>query len=84
MRNRDSGPRAAAGRIAVTALLAAAAAGPLAAQVGHPPGRSPFHDLTVRQTLTVSGGWFGGNTAIAGVGWRSGVHHLHLLRQSRE
>jgi len=73
MRFRDSGPRAAAGRVAVTALLAAAATtGPLAAQVGSPPGVSPFHDLTVRQTFTLSGGRFGGNTALAGVGWRAG------------
>jgi hypothetical protein len=53
-------------------LAAAAAAGPLAAQVGNPPGQSPFHDLTVRQSFTLSGGRFGGNAASAGVGWRSG------------
>ena len=50
----------------------AATAGPLAAQVGNAPGRSPFHDLTVRQTFSLSGGRFGGNTAAAGVGWRAG------------
>jgi len=73
MRLRDCGPRAATGRAAVVALLAAlATAGPLAAQVGTPPDRSPFHDLTARQTLTFSGGRFGGNAAVAGVGWRSG------------
>ena len=72
MRIRNSGPRAAAGRVAVTALLAAATAGPLAAQVGKPPGQSPFHDLTVRQSFTFSAGRFGGNAAVAGVGWRAG------------
>lgn len=73
MRIRDSGPRAVGGWVTVMALLAAAAtAGPLAAQVGNPPGQSPFRDLTVRQSLTLSAGRFGGNTAIAGVGWRAG------------
>ena len=73
MRIRDSGPRGAAGRVAVTAALAAlAAAAPLAAQVGKPPGQSPFHDLTVRQALTLSVGRFSGNAAAAGVGWRAG------------
>jgi hypothetical protein len=51
-------------------LLAAAGAAPLAAQVGHEPGASPFHDLTTRQSLTFSVGLFGGNQAEAGVGWR--------------
>ena len=74
MRIRDSGPRAAAGRVAVSALLVAATtAGPLAAQVGNPPSRSPFHDLTARQAFTFSAGRFGGNAGGAGVGWRPGA-----------
>jgi hypothetical protein len=74
MRIRDSGLRATTGRVAVAALLAATAtAAPLAAQVGNAPGRSPFHDLTVRQSFTLAGGRFGGNTAAAGVGWRAGL-----------
>lgn len=73
MRIRDFGPRAAALTAALAALLAAATAGPLAAQVGNPPGQSPFHDLTVRQLLTFAAGRFGGNAAVAGVGWRSGL-----------
>jgi hypothetical protein len=73
MRIGNAGLRAVAGGCAVTALLAAAAAGPLAAQVGRAPDRSPFHDLTSRQTLTVSAGRFGGNAAVAGVGWRAGT-----------
>lgn len=72
MRLRDFGPRAAAATVAVTLALAAAAAGPLAAQVGDPPSQSPFHDLTVRQSFTLSAGRFGGNAAAAGVGWRAG------------
>jgi len=73
MRIRDSGPRTAAGWVAAAVLLATATtAGPLAAQVGHAPGQSPFHDLLVRQTFTLSAGRFGGNAAAAGVGWRAG------------
>jgi hypothetical protein len=74
MRIRDSGPRAAAGRVAVSALLVAATtAGPLAAQVGNQPSLSPFHDLTARQAFTFSAGRFGGNAGGAGVGWRPGA-----------
>ncbi len=58
---------------AFLAALLVAAAAPLAAQVGHAPDRSPFHDLTTRQTFTLSAGLFGGNEANAGVGWRSGT-----------
>jgi opacity protein-like surface antigen len=53
-------------------VLAAAGAAPLAAQVGHEPGASPFRDLTTHQALTVSTGYFAGNAAQAGVGWRHG------------
>ena len=53
----------------LAALLVAAAA-PLGAQVGHEPDHSPFHDLTTRQAFTASAGYFGGNEANAGVGWR--------------
>ena len=44
-------------RVGLVAALAAAAAAPASAQVGHEPGRSPFHDLTTRQALTFSVGW---------------------------
>jgi opacity protein-like surface antigen len=63
-------PVAARGTPLLLAALLAAAAAPLAAQVGFDPGRSPFHDLTTRQAFTVSAGYFGGNQANAGVGWR--------------
>jgi len=61
------------------AVVAACAAAPLAAQVGHPPGTSPFHDLTMRQTLSFSLGRFGGNTAVAGVGWRAATLYAGRL-----
>lgn len=67
-------------RALLAALLAAtAAATPLAAQVGHEPGASPFRDLTTHQSLTFSGGWFGGNAAQPGVGWRSGFMYAGRL-----
>lgn len=65
--------RGRAAGLALATSLALSAAGPLAAQVGHPPGTSPFHDLTMRQTLSLGLGRFGGNTAVAGVGWRAGM-----------
>lgn len=58
---------------ALLAALLVAAAAPLAAQVGTEPEHSPFHDLTTRQAFTVSAGYFGGNEANAGVGWRRGA-----------
>jgi opacity protein-like surface antigen len=66
-------PVAARGTPLLLAALLAAAAAPLTAQVGFDPGRSPFHDLTTRQAFTLSAGYFGGNQANAGVGWRSGT-----------
>ena len=38
------------------------------AQVGHEPSESPFRDITTRQSLTVMGGYFFGNSARAHVG----------------
>jgi len=63
-----------AGRAAAAALALIVAA-PLAAaaQVGHTPGDSPFRDVTTRQHVSLLVGSFGGNTAVAGVGWRSGT-----------
>ena len=65
--------RGRAAGLALATSLALSAAAPLAAQVGHPPGTSPFHDLTMRQTLSLGLGRFGGNTAVTGVGWRAGM-----------
>ncbi|MGZ8399179.1 MAG: hypothetical protein ACXWWN_09095, partial [Gemmatimonadales bacterium] len=41
--------------------LCALAVQSLAAQVGHPPGGSPFRDIRKGHTLTVTGGYFGGS-----------------------
>ena len=57
-------------RALLAAALAVGGAAPLAAQVGYEPGSSPFHDLTTHQAITFSLGYFGGNEAAAGVGWR--------------
>ena len=65
-----SGARSVAAALAALGLAAVA---PLAAQVGHAPDRSPYHDLITAQSLTFSLGYFGGNEAKAGVGWRSGA-----------
>lgn len=59
--------------VALAAALLASAAVPASAQVGFEPGRSPFHDLTTHQSLTFSVGYFKGNTAQPGVGWRRGA-----------
>lgn len=48
------------------------AAVPAAAQVGHVPDQSPYRDVTTRQELTFTTGWFSGNANEAGVGARSG------------
>lgn len=57
-------------RLVPLALLAAllAAPGPLPAQVGHPPGSSPYRDIRARQTLTLTGGYLSGGAGKAGVG----------------
>ena len=58
-----------AGVLLAVALTAGGAA-PLAAQVGYEPASSPFHDLLTHQSITFSLGYFGGNEAAPGVGWR--------------
>ncbi len=44
----------------------------LAAQVGHLPSASPYHDLVYKQELTAYSGYFGGSTGRAGVGPQGG------------
>ncbi len=44
--------------VAVASLLAVQ---PIAAQVGHPPGDSPFRDIRKGHTVTAMGGYFGGS-----------------------
>ncbi len=63
----------------IAALAAALGAAPLAAQVGHEPGASPFRDLVTHQALTFSLGYFAGNKAEAGVGWRNGTVYAGRL-----
>ncbi len=59
-------------RALAAALLLAAVAAPLAAQVGHAPGSSPYRDLTESRSLTVSGGWFSKNAGSYGLGPNDG------------
>lgn len=59
--------------LAVPLCLCALVPSVLAAQVGHEPDRSPFHDLTTRQGLSISIGRFAGNPGAAGVGARPGL-----------
>lgn len=59
--------------LAAGVVLLAGLHRPLAAQVGHEPGTSPFRDILTRQHLSILAGRFGGNTAVAGVGWRAGT-----------
>ncbi|HEY9425614.1 MAG TPA: hypothetical protein VIR34_00560 [Gemmatimonadaceae bacterium] len=51
----------------ISALLLLAAA-PAAAQVGHPPSESPYHDIPFKQEITVYGGDYQGAIGRAGVG----------------
>jgi hypothetical protein len=51
----------------MTTLLALIAA-PAAAQVGHPPSESPYHDVPFKQEVTVYGGTYQGAIGKAGVG----------------
>jgi opacity protein-like surface antigen len=55
--------------LASAILVVAARAG---AQVGYPPERSPFEDLTYRHSLTTMGGYFFAATDAAGVAPQSG------------
>jgi hypothetical protein len=58
--------------LAALLLLALRPPGPLTAQVGHDPSRSPFRDITTRQGITLFSGYFSGNRAETGVGARPG------------
>jgi len=65
-------------RVAATILglrvlaLCAVASSPLVAQVGHPPGASPFRDIRKGHTLTVLGGYFGGSGGDLNMGPHNG------------
>ncbi len=67
-----------AGRLIYSVGLAIAALGlvtvaPVAAQVGHPPGSSPYRHIRARQILSLTGGYFSGGAGKAGVGPTSGA-----------
>ncbi|HQR16806.1 MAG TPA: hypothetical protein PK948_00465 [Gemmatimonadales bacterium] len=53
-------------------LLLLGAATPLAAQVGHPPGDSPYRDIPKKMTLTALGGYIGGSGGVLGLGPHDG------------
>lgn len=59
--------------VAAALALLGATPGAAPAQVGHEPGASPFRDILTRQHLSLLVGRFGGNDAVAGVGWRPGT-----------
>ncbi len=48
--------------------VALSAGRPLQAQVGHRPGNSPYEDVKIGQTVSLSGGWFAFKRDLAGVG----------------
>lgn len=58
-------------RFAVLAVLTLLAA-PAAAQVGHPPGRSPYRDIPRGHTVTGLAGWFGGSGGRFAIGPHDG------------
>jgi hypothetical protein len=64
------------GRHGVIAILAAVALalGPVraAAQVGHPPGKSPYHDIRKGHSFTPTYGQFGGSGGEFGIGPHDG------------
>lgn len=55
-------------RFPALSLLALLAAGPLAAQVGHPPDQSPYRDITHGNGLLFTYGHVGGSGGSLGVG----------------
>jgi hypothetical protein len=60
-------------RTALLTSLALLAACPLAAQVGHPPGRSPYRDIIHGKSITPMVGTFGGNGGKLGIGPHDGT-----------
>jgi len=50
------------------AALSAYPPTPLPAQAGHPPDKSPYHDIKRGRSLIISGGYLGGDHGVVGVG----------------
>jgi hypothetical protein len=61
MTDRWRGPRSLAVLGTRILTLSVLASQPALAQVGHPPGGSPFRDIRKGHTLTATGGYFGGS-----------------------
>ncbi len=59
-------------RYALALLLVLVAAPPALAQVGYPPDKSPYRDITKKKSLTFVGGYIGGDGGIIGVGPHDG------------
>jgi hypothetical protein len=59
-------------QLSATTLCLALAAAPLSAQVGHPPGRSPYRDIVHGKSLTAMYGDVGGTGGQIGVGPHDG------------
>src|SRR6058998_424958 len=69
---RLDGWTAGATALAGAALLAVYPSSRLPAQVGHDPGRSPYHDVRRGSVVVVTGGYFGGSRGDVGVGLSNG------------
>ena len=65
--------------VTVTLALALLAPGPLLAQVGHPPGKSPYRDIRKGHTVTPFAAYFAGDGGRFGVaphdGWVYGFRY---------
>src|SRR5258706_353404 len=60
-------------RAVVVLAIAALVARPAAAQVGHDPARSPYHDLQYSQFLSISTGYLFGDGGKLGIGPHHGM-----------
>ena len=60
-------------RFLASAVLLAAAAAPLAAQVGHPPAASPYQDITDGHSVTPIVGYVAGGGGRFGIGAHNGL-----------
>jgi hypothetical protein len=60
-------------KLSLLPVLLALVAAPAAAQVGHPPAESPYHDIPFKQEITLYGGNYQGAIGKAGVGPTGGT-----------
>lgn len=59
--------------MALAAALVGGGLTPAAAQVGHPPGHSPYRDIAKGHTVTALGGYFGGSGGRFGIAPHDGA-----------